>query len=279
MSYDSFFKSWCDKPLLFPACLGASFVLCAVLLNIMTPRYTVESVVGPTSRDSAAEQLPRRGSSDDLVHIGLVERSDEETLSDFARFMQLLTTPEIAERLLKNKDLHAETLISGSGLIDSTARLLAGQKTRSEKGAALLAVSLKKSLVINSIGRSAMREIVLRHPDREFGTKLLNELIAETDRHLKEKAQYRTASEIVYLRNALERVSMADHRKVLAELLAAQEQTQMMLAVDLPFAADVIQSASAPDAPDWPPAALCFLVALFLGGFVAVSIHYWRSLT
>jgi uncharacterized protein involved in exopolysaccharide biosynthesis len=279
MSYDSFFKSWCDKPLLFPACLGASFVLCAVLLNIMTPRYTVESVVGPTSRDSAAEQLPRRGSSDDLVRIGLVERSDEETLSDFARFMQLLTTPEIAERLLKNKDLHAETLISGSGLIDSTARLLAGQKTRSEKGAALLAVSLKKSLVINSIGRSAMREIVLRHPDREFGTKLLNELIAETDRHLKEKAQYRTASEIVYLRNALERVSMADHRKVLAELLAAQEQTQMMLAVDLPFAADVIQSASAPDSPDWPPAALCFLVALFLGGFVAVSIHYWRSLT
>jgi len=283
-SYDAFFASWRQKPLILPVCLGAAFLITVLLLQLTTPRYTVTAIVGPTAREGAAARstrLPASFQDDDTVSLSLIERSDDETLSDFARFMQLMTTPEIAQRLLDDTELDLRShMTPGTGpraWLDKAARFLAGQKTSRELDAAALARILRQRLTLNMIGRSAMREIVLRDADRDFAVKLVNALIAAADNHLKEQAMQRTASQIVYLRRALERVTMTEHRKTLASLLGLQEQTQMMLAVHLPFAADVIQTAQAPHAPDWPPAALCFAVALSFGFLAACSLHYFRA--
>ncbi len=284
-AYDAFFASWRARPLVLPVCLGAAFLLTVLLLHMVTPRYTVTAIVGPTAREGAAARgaarLPVAALPDEAGRLNLIERSDDETLSDFARFMQLLTTPEIAQKLLDDPalDIRAHLAVGTGwrGGLDRLARFLAGQRTTQSLDAAELAKILRRRLAVNAIGRSAMREIALRDTDRDFAIRLVDALIAAADDHLKEQAMRRTASEIVYLRRALERVTLAEHRKTLAALLALQEQTQMMLAVDLPFAADAIQAAQAPQAPDWPPASLCFAGALFLGLLAACSFHYLRA--
>src|SRR5690606_40592650 len=78
---------------------------------------SVTAIVGPTAREGAAARstrLPASFQDDDTVSLSLIERSDDETLSDFARFMQLLTTPEIAQR---RSEEHTSELQSRGNLV------------------------------------------------------------------------------------------------------------------------------------------------------------------
>jgi uncharacterized protein involved in exopolysaccharide biosynthesis len=151
---------------------------------------------------------------------------------------------------------------------------LAAQSLQPEDDVNTLSTILTQQVHVDTIGRSPMRKITFRHPNREFAVQLLNALYKASDIQLRESAQTRTTAEIAYLRVALNHVTLSDQRKALLDLLVEQEQTQLLIAVDLPFAADQIQHATAPSNPDWPPVGLVLFFAFSLGAFIGFSILY-----
>jgi uncharacterized protein involved in exopolysaccharide biosynthesis len=280
-SYTDFFATAKRYPKLILSAIGVTLLLAFVWLNVTTPQYTGEMVLGPTSQTGVAARgarLPLEDIQNEKIRTTPAEMTADETLSDFSREIQLLTSPEIAARLLKDKDLQLDqNLLHQHGMMHGVKWLLwhlAGQSLQSDEDATSLSALLTSEVHVDTIGRSAMRKITFRHPNREFAVGLLNALYRASDAQLKEQAQTRTTAEIAYLRVALDHVTLADQRKAFVDLLAEQEQTQLLIAIDLPFAADRIQAATAPLNPDWPPVGLVLLFAFLLGAFAGFSVLY-----
>lgn len=257
-TYRDLKESWKRHIFLVPIWVAGTVILAFLWLNLATPRYTAETVIGPTSRKGGAARgirLEFQDLAQERIRNSPNETSDDETLSDFARAMQLLLSPEIAAILLQDQTLATESqLFSVGNPLKRFIWMLAGQRLNARPDAATLSDILKHELHIEHVGRSAMRKLWLRHPDRDFVVKFLD---------------------------ALERVTQSDQRRALADLLAAQEQTLLLLSVDLPFAADQIEKAQAPSTPDWPNIGLTLFMALALGLFLgfytlyALAVQEW----
>lgn len=283
-TYADIKDAWRRTPRLIPACIAAFLVAAFLWLNLVTPKFTGEMVIGPVSRHGVAARgirLPLQAANDEKIRDLPSELADDETLSDFARVMQLLTSPEIAAALLADKNLAIEEkLLPHHGVkhaLKTAIWWIAGQRVGNGNDATTLSHVLAHDLHIEPVGRSAMRRITLRHPDRAFAMRFLNALYHTADSHLRLQAQQRTAAETDYLRHALQSVTQNDQRRALGDLLAAQEQIRLLLSVDLPFAADQIEQAHAPQVADWPNVGLTLFLALCLGIFVGVSALYAQA--
>jgi uncharacterized protein involved in exopolysaccharide biosynthesis len=247
----------------------AAFVCAALLwLNCVTPCYTAEMIIGPVLQTTAV-------TNDQKI---MREMESDEVLSDYARAVQLLVSPEIAEQILKDKQLNVRShLIQNNGwgqALKSFIWRIAGQNYKQAQDASTLSTILGRHVHIDAIGRSAMRRVTFRHADREFAISLLNAIYHASDMHLKIQAGQRAMVQSAYLRAALDHVTHTDQRKALIKLLMVQERMRVLVAVDLPYAAEQIQQADAPRSADWPAVGLVLFFALFLGGFVGCSILY-----
>lgn len=277
------------RPWTVPLCMIVFFLMTLLWLRISTPLYTAEMVVGPTARSGVAGRgirLPQQMQQNERIRPVPAELSDKETLSDYARFLELLHAPITAEALLKNADLKlSDHLNAKRGGLRRMLRSLAGYETPSEWDASDLAAYLNKRVTVEAVGYSPMRLVRFRHKDRDFAVNLLDALYASADASLRTQARIRTEAEIAYLQDALQRVTLSDQRNALADMLESQEQTRMMIGVDLPFAADRIETAHASVAPDYPSAEMALVLSLVLGAFFGAGLLYlqfarqWHALS
>ncbi|HCM83826.1 MAG TPA: hypothetical protein DIS76_04600, partial [Rhodospirillaceae bacterium] len=101
-----------------------------------------------------------------------------------------------------------------------------------------------------------------------FGVTLLYAMHQAADSVLREEAARRSGAISEYLEKQLQIVRMQEHRAVLSELLAAQERIRILVAVDLPYAADIVEPPTAPLQPDrpqpWPILILASLIGFFM---------------
>jgi uncharacterized protein involved in exopolysaccharide biosynthesis len=76
------------------------------------------------------------------------------------------------------------------------------------------------------------------------------------DNVLREEAARRSAAISDYIEKQLPTVNLQEHREILSEILASQERIRILVAVDLPYAADIVEAPTAglqPDSPQpWP---------------------------
>jgi uncharacterized protein involved in exopolysaccharide biosynthesis len=134
-------------------------------------------------------------------------------------------------------------------------------------------MKLQKMLRIRVIGSTAMRELQLHYPDRGFGLTLLYAMHQAADNVLREEAARRSAAISDYLEKQLQNVRMQEHRAVLSELLASQERIRILVAVDLPYAADIIEPPTAPLQPDVPAPWPIVILGSLLGIFMTALYH------
>lgn len=265
-----------------------------VLLRILPQQYTATMIIGPTATDGVAgrgARLTLQTPQTEIFRSAAVETDRNESLSDFARFLELLTSPEVikalddAEQGAFLRTLYADQWneaeqqwappLAATYFIRAFIQTLVGQSFWSPPTYVLAAKDLQHHIKVEPIGVSAMRKISYRHSDREFAVFVLNNLYLKTDHYLKKQARKRTKAEIDYLKKALASISVIEHRRALTSLLAMQEQTQMMIAVDLPFAADQIEKATASSMPDWPnpfSVLAVFLAAGLIAGLFVVYV-------
>lgn len=292
MTYSDFWRAvrrgW---GLIVLACLiGLGSMILA--LHMVTPKHTITMVVGPTGHHSAASrgaQINVGNTQQMAVRIATVDSNAQENLTDFARFMELLTSPETmahlattaeGQRLLQNLSAdHWDTRAQewhpargGSAAIKRVFRRISGQEAWLPPTPLTFAENLRRRLRIEGIGSSPMRRLILRDSDPEFAKNLLENLARHADDMIRTNEAHRTTTEIQYLRAALARETLTDHRRLLVGMLATQEQRAMMIRVDLPFAAEIIQKPHASAVPDWPPVGLSLVLGALLGAIVGVIV-------
>lgn len=277
-------------------CVGG-LLLSVIALWAVPPEYTASMVVGPTARVGAAAmgaRVPVLVGRE--TALGVAEPgAGDETLSDFGRYLELLNSIPVAERLMADPDLirrlfpnrwDAESgrWRAPSGLLPWLKRLfltLVGREDWVEPDAERVSRAVHDRLLVETVRTGPMRRISLRHADRDFALRLLSTIAAATDAHLRTEAARRSAAQIAHVRTRLAGITVAEHRRALADLLSEQERVAMMIEVDLPFAADPIEPPAAARRPDWPnPAAVVPLSGLvgFIAGAVFLSLRgAWRA--
>lgn len=269
-----------------PLAGGIAGAVAAVLwLRFSEPRFAAVMVVAPLA-DQGMAAMGTRLPSADPSGAAVPAAPQDEALSDFGRFLALLRSSSAAETLAADPvvlrgafasmwDGREERWRPPSGIGPALRRLLAelaGQPGWSPPDADRLARHLAQEVEVSRIGETALRRITYRHADREFALLLLDRLRSFADGHLRSEAARRTTAQTAHLQGRLDGVTQADHRHALAGLLVGYERVQLLLEVDLPFAADVIEpphAGSLPDAPD--PAVivpLAMAAGLVFGSFV-----------
>jgi len=210
----------------------------------------------------------------------------------FPRFLQLLTSVEVARRLSEldwalpalfpdRWDAARGTWRQPGGLGAWLGGVVLGRPARWPPGPEDLAERLGDRLRIDAVGSTQMRRLVLRHRDRDTAIALLVALHRAADAVLREQAANRADAYIAYLDRQLARTTLAEHRSGLATLLGRQERARMLIAVDLPYAAEPVEAATAPLRPGWPNPVLVLPLAVVAGAAVGLMAaharHGWRG--
>lgn len=272
------------------ACGLAALLLAVLGVRLVPAQHTASMVVGPTARTGIAAMGPRMPVHGADGAFGLAEPgTGEETLSDFARFLELLGSVPVAVRLMADpavaRHLFPErwdgaAWVAPGGFAAAFRRLVLGLTGREdwvEPDAEAVAACLRRLLVVAPVGTSPMRRLSLRHPDRAFALDLLGRVAAAADAHLRAEAVRRSTAQVAHVRAKLATVTQADHRRPLVDLLAEQERVSLLIEVDLPFAADPIQPPTAARLPDWPDPLVVLPAALAAGLALGVFVATWRA--
>lgn len=275
------------------ALVGLSLMLLA--LHLVTPRYTASMVVGPPGRSGPAAMGPRAPALSPAAGRGIAEQgSAEELVSDFARYLALVTSVPVAERLTADSEV-MRGLFEGSwdkeegrwrpppglgALLTRGLRWMAGYGAWAPPDAVELSRLLKKELAVEAVNEGPLRRLVFRHEKREFALLLLARLHAATEAHLRDEAGRRLRAEMAHVNGRLAGMANLDRSRQLSGMVAEQEETLMMLEVGLPYAADLLEPPAAPSLVDWPnPVPLIpagALAGFGLGLFAMAARHGYR---
>ncbi|KAA0581352.1 hypothetical protein FZ983_10490 [Azospirillum sp. B21] len=244
---------------------GIALAVCALWL--VTPAYTAAMVIGPTARVGSAAMGARVPMLSGRDSAAMAEPgAGDESLSDFARYLELFGSGPVAEQLARDSrllqalfpdrwDAETQRWRPPSGMVPAVKRALlalVGRQDWVEPDGERVARALRDRLVIDMLRSGPMRRITLRHSDRATALDLLGRVAAATDAHLRAEAARRSAAQIAHIKDRLGAVTVAEHRQALSDLLLDQERVAMMIGVDLPFASDMIQPPTAAALPDWP---------------------------
>jgi hypothetical protein len=275
------------------ALTGLALTLLA--LHLVAPRYTASLVVGPTGRSGPAAMGPRAPALSPAAGRSIAEQgSAEELVSDFSRYLALLTSVPVAERLIQDQDLMQRLFEDawdkaagrwrpppGPGpMLVRGLRWLAGHEVWSPPDAVDLSRHLKKYLAIESVSGGPLRRLVYRHEERDFALLLLTRLHGATETHLRAEAERRLRAEMAHVNGRLTGIANLDRSRLLSGMVTEQEEMLMMLEVGLPYAADLLEAPAAAALADWPnPVPLIpagALAGLGLGLFIVAARHGYR---
>lgn len=245
-------------------------VLLALFWLIVTPSaYNVSMVVAPTPHGSIISRSIRPiGAAEVMSPVDLVQRGGGDELSDFSRFLYLLTSEQVAQKLADDNDLMQAMVSSGEWR--------AWQKS----DYASIAKYLRRRIVVKNVSTTTMRQLYFRHRDRETGIRLLQAVYKAADNVLREAALNRAATTIRYINEQAASVSSAQNYSALQLQLMEQQREHLMLSVGLPFAAEALGPPSTTLKPDWPNTWLTLLAAAFTGviaGLAFTGLRFmWR---
>lgn len=246
-------------------CVSVGLVLSLVWARATTPVYTASMVVAATDSQTDFLSSGRFNFGSSRIGLGL-GLGGEEQVTPFQRFIVTLTSITVAGQLeARHSVLHEiykdawnkksnrweRPRALGTSLIHALGRA-AGLKGWRSPSVQTLADHLVEEITVSRVGDSGMKRVSYSHPDPEFASKLLAWLHNEADKVVRREMEERAAGQIKYLQTKLESVTVADHRKALIDLLAQQERKMMMIQVDLPLTAQLVEPPVAPEAPSWP---------------------------
>ena len=128
-------------------------------------------------------------------------------------------------------------------------------------------------------GSSSLRRLSYMHPDKKFAAGLLKRIHRITDEMIRARILMETNQRIEYLDNALAKTNNPDHKRSLTALLMEQERQKMMVSLDQPYAASIVEPAYVSSRTYWPDPYLIYPVFVFLAlaiGYI-VSIRIQRK--
>lgn len=239
--------------------LCLSFAFAFIIAAI--PHYRASMIIGPAShmgQGTAAASMIGEGTIN-------VRAEEMQSTAAFIRFEAIYDGVSVASVLMKD-----HRILEGLSK-DETFRFfnVAVPRTPEE-----FSDYLQNRVRLEPVAGTALRRISYFHSDREFAAYLISRLHSLTDEIIRARILLETQERTRYLDSALAKTQNPEHRRSLVTLLMEQERLRMMVSLDQPYAASVIEPAAISARPKWPDVYLVYPVAAFIGlviGFVMFS--------
>jgi len=266
-------------------------ILASLALRMIEPSFTATLIVGPTAADGLlghGTPIPELPSGS--IISGAVYGSGEK-MSNYERFLYELTShsvadelaasPEIMQRVFEPMwDASAQAWRPDPRLVPRLRRVLSelvGRPSWSEPDSRDLARFLRSRILVQQIGNTPLRRISYRNPDPEFARLLLNRLYSATERRLRTIAIRGNSRMIDEYERMVRVTSDLEHKRALWATLIGHERFAMMMNVELPLAADLMEPAMAEALPDTPDPAIVLPLAMAAGLVLGLILVFVRT--
>lgn len=235
------------------ACLAFAFITVAV------PHYRAHMIVGPASH------MGQGTAAASMIGEGTISVRAEELQSTaaFVRFEAIYDGVSVASVLVKD-----HKILEGLSKDDTFRFSYSSARFSPEQ----LSDYLRHRVRLEPVAGTALRRLSYMHSDPEFAAYLVSRLHSLTDEIIRARILVETQERTRYLDNALARTQNPEHRRSLVTLLMEQERLKMMVSLDQPYAASVIEPAAASSKPRWPDPYVIYLVATFIGLVLGFSV-------
>ncbi len=234
-----------------------------VFLSFATPYYSASIILSPASPIGQNSYKMSQPSDPRLWQSQSVRN-----YPDFIRFENKYSAPSVARLLLEDKAIY-------EGLAKDKAFVFSSVDLPRESGA--LAAYLSRRVRLEPVGNTPLRRLTYYHPDPVFASYLLTRLHHITDMLIRQGIRIETQERIAYLQDALIRTANPDHRRALTDLLMEQERLRMLVSIEQPYAASVVEPSAPSVKPEWPDFALVLVVFSLLGAVFGFIIFGFRS--
>lgn len=233
----------------------AGIILAMGFLLTATPHYRAQVILSPANTMNGAEVSSPVAEESLLALRYLAQRMGAANPSDFMRFENTFSGPTVAEMLLKDERVEQD---------------LGDEKALESPSA--LAEYIDRRVRIDAVGATPMRRMTYLHPDGKFAAYFLRALHHVTDGLIRQKIRQEATQRVRYLQEAAATTSNPDHKRALTTLLMEQERLLMLVSIDMPYAASVVEPPAAGSIPAWPEPALVILAAVFAGAVLGFAI-------
>lgn len=142
------------------------------------------------------------------------------------------------------------------------------QRDWAPPGPAQLQGFISANLDISEDKKTAIADIKFDHRNPQFAIHFLQRLHQANDQIIRNRMLHRTSAYIRYLQQQLGRVTLAEHRMALAQILSEQEKLRMMASANVPYAAEPFGEITASAAPTSPNVLLVVIICCGIGGLI-----------
>lgn len=245
------------------------FLIALIFIQIAIPHSRAEAIIAPAVPMSGGATSKIIGNEDAFALRFLFQHVTAGQGSDFQRFEIVLTGVSAATILLRDPRLMG-------GLQQDRAFIWGDNHSSAASSAEHLSAYLKRRVKIEPLGVSSGRKIVYAHPDPDFAKYMLGALHHIADGLIRKSVREEARARVEYLSEAMAQTGNAEHRRALTELLMEQERLLMLVSIDQPYAATIIEQPSASIKPVWPDIPLISLVFSIVGGVLGYILAGMR---
>ena len=243
--------------------LICGLMIAGAYIALSLPHYKARMIVAPASPMNGAEMSSLMADDNLFALRFLIQRVGVSGSTDFLNFESIYAGPTVAQELLRDERVVA-------GLRNDRSFKFSLPKT--EWNAAELSDYLRKRVKLSPLGAGGMREMIYYHQSPEFARYMLQQIQVISDQLIREDIRAQARERITYLNEAISRTLNPDHRRTLTTLLLEQERLLMLVSIDQPYAAKIIEPASATPRAAWPDTALVLCAVGLIGAFIGFVI-------
>lgn len=234
-------------------------VIAALFLLVAVPQYKAQMTVSPANPMNGAEASSLLADDNLFALRYLVQRVGVAHSSDFLRFENKFSGASVARVLLEDPQIQA-------GL--KRDKRFSFMQAEYDWSAGALSAYIAKRIKLEPVGATSLRRIVYRHGDPAFATYFIQRVHAVTDEQIRSQIKDSAAGRIEYLQQTIARTQNQEHRRALTTLLMEQERLRMLVSIETPYAAAVVEAASSGYKPAWPRKSVVLTVFVFVGAFL-----------
>jgi hypothetical protein len=286
--------------LVFPLCFG----LISLWYINETPTYTAEAVIGPPGPSPVASMLVNGGGALGLVNRALGSGGGGGH-DPYADYLQLLHSSRLSQAIMARDDIVKKMFAARwdeenskwrepafLGRMSLQLRQYLGRPASIEPGIDDVTLYLAAHLRLEYAGGGPSLSLFPTSTpfvtltftydnDPQVAEEILNLILSEADRLIRDDERRTITARISYLRGRLTQQATTDERMALIGILSNQEQLLTMIQADQRYAGTLLVPPHASVVPTWPPrlrtvAVMIVIasVALWLG--LALLIHWFR---
>ena len=230
---------------------------------VSVPHKEAAMILAPASPMQAPE-MPQQISGFNPMRAAQSDMAD----LNFSRFEAVMKGASVSAHLLKDERV-MQGLRADRGLVFEAAQM--------EWSAAQLSEYIAQRVHIDPVRETALRVFSYQHASPEFAEFFLSRLHETADGLIRHGQRKEVSERIAYLQGALGQTLNPEHRRALTDLLMRQESLRMMVSIEQPFAAAIIEPASPSVKTAWPDLMLVVPVFAFVGAFLGFIVFSART--